>query len=99
MDLAARRSETGWVSRINSALKENRFILYPQTYRTLNADAGLRLHLEILLRMVAENGEVIPGPFLPAAERYNLMPEIDRWVIDKVFPFSMSWRRPIPGPP
>lgn len=86
MDLAARRSETGWVSRINSALKENRFILYHQIYRTLNADVGFRLHLEILLRMVAENGEVIlPARFLPAAERYNLMPEIDRWVINKVF--------------
>ncbi len=86
MDLAARRSETGWVGRINSALKDNRFVLYHQTYRSLNKDAESRLHLEVLLRMVSESGELIlPARFLPAAERYNLITEIDRWVINKVF--------------
>ena len=86
MDLAARRSETGWVARINAAFQEHRFILYEQTYRPLNAAAGDREHLEILLRMISENGKIIaPGVFLPAAERYNLMPEIDRWVIVEVF--------------
>lgn len=85
MDLAARRSETGWVSRIVSALKENRFVLYHQTYRTLNTDVGRRLHMEVLLRMVDENGGIIlPALFLPAAERYDLMQEIDRWVINNV---------------
>ena len=86
MDLAARRSETGWVARINAAFQEHRFSLYEQTYRPLNAAAGDREHLEILLRMISENGKIIaPGVFLPAAERYNLMPEIDRWVIVEVF--------------
>lgn len=86
MDLAARRSETGWVGRITSALKENRFVLYHQTYRTLNADVGTRLHMEVLLRMVDENGGIIlPALFLPAAERYDLVQEIDRWVINEVF--------------
>lgn len=86
MDLAARRSQTGWVGRISSALKEDRFVLYHQTYRSLSSDDGSCLHLEVLLRMISEDGEIIlPGRFLPAAERYNLMPEIDRWVINKVF--------------
>ncbi len=86
MDLAARRSETGWVARINAALQENRFILYEQTYRPLSATSGDREHLEILLRMIDERGAIIaPGAFLPAAERYNLMPEIDRRVIVEVF--------------
>lgn len=86
MDLAARRSETGWVGRIASALKENRFVLYHQTYQTLNADAGMRLHMEVLLRMLDENGGIIlPALFLPAAERYDLVQDIDRWVINKVF--------------
>jgi diguanylate cyclase (GGDEF)-like protein/PAS domain S-box-containing protein len=86
MDLAARRSEIGWVGRIASALKENRFVLYHQTYRTLNPDAGMRLHMEVLLRMVDENGDIIlPALFLPAAERYDLVQDIDRWVINKVF--------------
>ena len=86
MDLAARRSETGWVGRITSALSENRFVLYHQTYQTLTPQDNACLHLEVLLRMVENDGEIIaPGRFLPAAERYNLMPEIDCWVIDKVF--------------
>jgi diguanylate cyclase (GGDEF)-like protein/PAS domain S-box-containing protein len=86
MNLAARRSETGWVARINAAFEEQRFVLYQQEYRTLNPAVSAGDHLEILLRMIGENGEIIvPGRFLPAAERYNLMPEIDRWVIQTVF--------------
>ena len=85
MNLAARRSETGWVGRINEAFKDNRFVLYGQPYKTLNSSAGLGNHIEILLRMIGEDGEIIaPGRFLPAAERYNLMPAIDRWVINEV---------------
>ncbi len=86
MDLAARRSETGWVGRINDAFRDQRFVLYHQTYRMLDAKAGHNEHLEVLLRMIGEDGEIIvPRRFLPAAERYNLMPQIDRWVINEVF--------------
>ena len=86
MDLAARRSEAGWVTRINAAFAENRFVLYHQTYRTLDLESGYNEHLEVLLRMIGEDGEIIaPGHFLPAAERYSLMPKIDCWVIHQVF--------------
>lgn len=86
MNLAARRSETGWVGRINDAFQNNRFVLYYQPYKVLNKLAGFGSHLEVLLRMIGEDGEIIaPGRFLPAAERYNLMPAIDRWVIHEVF--------------
>ncbi|MEO8752684.1 MAG: EAL domain-containing protein [Casimicrobiaceae bacterium] len=85
-DMAARRRETGWIARINAALNENRFMLYHQTYLPLNSEAGTRKHLEVLLRMVDEDGALVqPGSFLPAAERYNLMPMIDRWVVGTVF--------------
>jgi len=84
--LAARRSETGWVQRISDAFREKRFVLYHQTYRALDSSAGHSEHLEILLRMIGDDGEIIaPGRFLPAAERFNLMPAIDRWVINEVF--------------
>ena len=86
MNLAARRSETGWVARINAAFKDKRFVLYHQTYRSLNSSDAHADHLEVLIRMIGEDGGIIaPGRFLPAAERYNLMPEIDRWVIHEVF--------------
>lgn len=84
--LAARRSETGWVQRISDAFRDKRFVLFHQTYRALDSSAGHSEHLEILLRMIGEDGEIIaPGRFLPAAERFNLMPAIDRWVINEVF--------------
>ena len=84
--LAARRSEAGWVQRISDAIKHDRFVLYHQSYQALNATGGQQEHLEVLLRMRGEDGEVIaPGRFLPAAERFNLMPAIDRWVIRAVF--------------
>ena len=86
MALAARRSETGWIARINAAFEEDRFVLYHQPYRILNSANGHGHHLEVLIRMVGERGEIIaPGHFLPAAERYNLMLKIDRWVIHEVF--------------
>jgi diguanylate cyclase (GGDEF)-like protein/PAS domain S-box-containing protein len=85
-DMAARRREMGWIARINAALAEDRFTLYHQNYLALNAEAGAPNHLEVLLRMIDEQGRlVLPGSFLPAAERYNLMPAIDRWVVGSVF--------------
>src|SRR6185312_10137933 len=85
-DMATRRREMGWVARITQALEEERFVLYHQSYLPLSDAAGSRPHLEVLLRMVDEKGELVqPGSFLPAAERYNLMPAIDRWVVRTVF--------------
>ncbi len=85
-DLDARRRQVGWVVRINSALADDRFVLYGQRYRTLSGANSGAQHLEVLLRMVDDDGSLIPpGSFLPAAERYNLMPAIDRWVVHKVF--------------
>ena len=85
-EMAARRRETGWVTRIEAALAQDRFVLYQQRFLRLNAALEDRQHLEVLLRMVDEKGELVqPGSFLPAAERYNLMPLVDRWVIRTVF--------------
>jgi len=85
-DMAVRRREMGWIARINSALAENRFVLYHQTYLQLNDALASSRHLEVLIRMIDEEGNLIqPGSFLPAAERYNLMPAIDRWVVSAVF--------------
>ena len=84
-NLAARRSESGWVMRIRDALREDRFLLYQQPFKALSRGKGDD-HLEVLIRMVGEDGGIIlPGQFLPSAERYKLIPEIDRWVIRQVF--------------
>ena len=67
-----------WVDRIRTALAEERLTLFAQPIMDL--DTG-RMHHEILLRMLAPDGELIaPDAFLPIAEQFGLMGEIDRWV-------------------
>ncbi len=81
-----RQGEMRWVPRIESALAENRFELFCQPIAAANAENSAYRRCEVLIRMVDEANELVPpGAFLPAAERYNLMPRIDRWVIKQTF--------------
>jgi len=78
-DLSLRRGEMNWIQRLQAAIQNGGFMLYRQHIQALQSAAS---HGEILLRMRDENDKLIaPDSFIPAAERYNLMPEIDRWVI------------------
>lgn len=79
-------SEAHWVNQITRALAEDRFQLYYQTIAPLVPQPGFAEHYEVLLRLLDTDGQVVtPGTFMPTAERYNLMPEIDRWVIRTLF--------------
>lgn len=81
-ELLRRQGEMQWVARIHAALAENRFVLYRQSILPLRGGAGTPGCCELLLRLRDEQGGlVLPGAFLPAAERYNLAPAIDRWVV------------------
>lgn len=79
-ETASRHGEMQWVGRIRHALAANRFRLY---YQPIAPVAGSHaLHVELLVRLQDENGEIVPPmAFIPAAERYNLMSLVDRWVI------------------
>ncbi len=69
-----------WIKRIKSALLENRFRLVKQPVASLRG--GDPRMFDVLLRMVDNQGkEVLPGEFLPAAERNDLLKNIDRWVV------------------
>jgi len=69
-----------WVGRIRDALAEERLVLYSQPIVPLRGGAPSE---ELLVRMISRTGDLIaPGSFLPAAENYGLIGEIDRWVID-----------------
>ncbi len=84
-ELIKQRGERHWISRINLALEEDRFRLYCQKISPLQDKFGIE-HYEILLRLLDEEGKLVtPTDFIPAAERYNLMPAIDRWVIKTFF--------------
>ena len=85
-----RSGEMRWVTRISDAIENDRFELYGQMIKPLNPtlDDG-RLALEVLLRMKDQEGIglIPPGQFLPAAERYGIVPDIDRWVVRN----SLDW--------
>ncbi|NLG76509.1 MAG: EAL domain-containing protein [Xanthomonadaceae bacterium] len=79
-----RHREMQWVSRLTRACEENRLELYYQPIVPIGANRDTRGHYELLLRMRGENGELVqPAEFIPAAERYNVMPMIDRWVVSQ----------------
>ncbi|MEA2361173.1 MAG: hypothetical protein QOD71_318 [Thermoleophilaceae bacterium] len=71
-----------WVARIRDALAEDRFVLYAQPI--IDVQSGLTVQHELLLRMIDVDGSIIPpGAFLPAAEEYGLIVEVDRWVMSR----------------
>ncbi|MBD3669835.1 MAG: EAL domain-containing protein [Gammaproteobacteria bacterium] len=80
-DLVRRQGEMLWVSRINEAIEQERFLLHRQCIQPLLKLNGGR-HYEMLIRMIDVDGTIIaPNMFIPAAERYDLMRKIDRWVV------------------
>jgi diguanylate cyclase (GGDEF)-like protein/PAS domain S-box-containing protein len=73
-------SRLAWVERVRQALEGDRFTLYSQPI--VSVATGEVIQHELLLRMVGEQDEIIlPGTFLPSAERFGLMPQVDRWVV------------------
>lgn len=85
-ELSQRHGEMRWVSRLGRALDENRFCLYCQRIAPVAEPTSGAPHYELLIRLLDEEGKLIPPlAFIPAAERYNLMTSIDRWVVRKAF--------------
>jgi len=85
-ELTLRRSEMLWLPRIQKALKNGDFELFFQRIQPLDASQHKQKHNEILIRMIDEQSHfLLPKAFIPVAERYDLMPEIDRWVIEATF--------------
>jgi diguanylate cyclase (GGDEF)-like protein len=88
-EVARRHGEMQWVARIHQALDSDRLVLHAQVIVPL--DGGSDRHYELLLRMLDEDGRLVPpGAFLPAAERYNLVSKLDRWVIGRAFALLVS---------
>ena len=100
-ELIRQRGEMYWATQIPQALEENRFCLYYQPIVALNQSTEVihRLsinpkHCEVLLRLRDASGQCIPPmAFIPAAERYNLMGRIDRWVIRTIFSHLQQYLR------
>ena len=90
-ELVRRKDEMQWMSKLTTALKENKFLLYKQPIVPLGQNGSsdkTELRYELLLRLKNKSGKIIPpNEFIPAAERYNFMPTLDRWVIGSAFSY------------
>ncbi len=86
--LQERHGEMQWASRLTRALEKDQFTLYFQPIIPCANKSRHYTYLEILVRLIDDDGTVIaPGAFLHAAEKYNMVSSIDRWVIEN----SMAW--------
>lgn len=86
VEARAREYDSLWVRHIQAALAENRFRLVQQPITNLGGGAPM---FDLLIRMLDRGRkEILPGEFLPAAERNNLMGPIDRWVIGAASRFA-----------
>lgn len=81
-EMTSRRREMDWAMRLREALRNDRFVLHAQNMLPLQSRHGERFRPEMLIRLRDTDGSLVPPmAFIPAAERYGLMPDIDRWVI------------------
>jgi len=97
-DLALRHGQMEWISQIHRAIEHNRFRLYAQKIVSIQNTNETGIHVELLIRMLDDRGNVVPPmAFIPAAERYNLMPTIDRWVIRSAFEAISRLRKESPS--
>jgi len=86
--LQERHGEMQWVARMNRALEKDQYALCFQPILPCANKSTQARHLEILVRLIDDDGSLIaPASFLPAAEKYNLITSIDRWVIAH----SLEW--------
>ena len=83
---ARHRGDIVWLHRLQAALRDNRFELWYQPIVHANAGGQRGPAFEVFVRLQGEHGGpgVLPAEFMRAAERYRLMPHIDRWVIQAV---------------
>jgi diguanylate cyclase (GGDEF)-like protein/PAS domain S-box-containing protein len=84
-DLLQRHGEMQWVARLKHALEDNRFVLHKQPIMPLATPASSPQLAEYLIRLRDEEDELVyPCTFISAAERFHLMPSLDRWVMNYV---------------
>ena len=85
IELQKHQAEIQWLHVLRQALEQDHFVLYVQPIQAIQERDSVA-HYEVLIRLKSDDGAIIsPGNFLSSAERYGLMPQIDRWVIRNYF--------------
>ncbi|HEY0767577.1 MAG TPA: EAL domain-containing protein [Steroidobacteraceae bacterium] len=85
LSIVRRHADIGMAGQLREAIDTGRLHLYAQLILPFAATENARPHYELLLRMTDDTGRTVgPDTFLSAATRYQMMPVIDRWVINHV---------------
>lgn len=94
---ATRHREMHWVAQVTRAVDEGRLELYFQTIRPIGLSRIAQPFSELTVRLRDETGDIVlPGKFIPAAERYNVMSMIDRWVVQRAIDLLRQHQRAAP---
>ena len=82
-ELNLKAAEVSWASEISRALEENRIVIYSQRIGSVTSSTQ-HVHHEILVRLIDREGNIVlPDNFIPAAERYKMMPRLDMEIIER----------------
>ena len=82
LELAERRGQVEWIAKIRQALDTDSLRLFYQPIETLQGEMSRKQHIEVFVHLLGENGKLVPpGAFIPAAERYSVIQEVDMWVV------------------
>ncbi|MDW3094297.1 MAG: EAL domain-containing protein [Gammaproteobacteria bacterium] len=83
-----RKGQERWIQHFDKAIESDGLVLYAQPIVSLAKDKPKKTSIEVLVRMLDEDGSIIPpNAFLPAVERYDRAYKLDRWIIEKVFQY------------
>lgn len=86
-----KKGQEKWIQQFDQALENNKLVLYGQRIAPLSERKTKTTSLEVLVRMLDEDGSIIPPKaFLPAVERYDRAYKLDKWIIDQVFHTMMN---------
>lgn len=86
-DFTKKKGELNWITRLQEAMRGHKLLLYAQDIMPIKSDGAPKK--EILIRLMEEEGVLIPpGEFIPVAERYNIMPLVDRWIVDEMLEYA-----------
>jgi diguanylate cyclase (GGDEF)-like protein/PAS domain S-box-containing protein len=81
-DKAGMAADMGWATRVREMLEHDRFQLVYQPI--ISVASGQIIDYEVLVRMICDDGQIIlPGGFMPAAERFGLIHSVDRWIVSR----------------
>ncbi|BFM05501.1 EAL domain-containing protein [Halioxenophilus aromaticivorans] len=100
LELAERRGQVEWIAKIRQALDTDSLRLFFQPIEPLQGERQATGHIEVFVHLLGENGKLVPpGAFIPAAERYSVIQEVDMWVVRNALAWLGDYqRRPAASP-